>query len=107
MPRPSRKQRRLALPPEPDAAALPRYLTGEQCAEVHRQWFGPAEDRTIKETWGLRWHISNARRVTRSIPFLVEAQRRFDAGRVVIGSRQKATSAQVPNPSPADDFVKA
>jgi hypothetical protein len=51
--------------------------------------------RTIRERWDLEWRIVNGRAVTHMPTFLAEAQRRFEASRVVVGSRRKATLPRV------------
>jgi hypothetical protein len=98
MPRRLRNQGPLVLPPEPDAEALPRFITDRQCEQAHCRWYGPAGARTIREKWGLDWLIVNARAVASSRQFLAEAQRRFDAAPVARSGKSASSQAR-PEPT--------
>jgi hypothetical protein len=68
----------LDLPPEPDAAALPRYGTKRQLADIHRRWFGPISERSL-ERWPLDWKRVNGLAVAKTADFLAIAEARFQA----------------------------
>ena len=93
MPRPSTKEEPLDLPENIEAAKLPCRASRQQLARIHSHFFGPISARTL-ENWPLVWHIVNGRAVGDVPAFLAEAQRRFDAAPVVVGSTRRGGADQ-------------
>jgi hypothetical protein len=86
MPHPLSHPIHVEVPSDLDPAKLPRIGTSELCAQIHTPHYGPISPRTIRERWGLTWHIVNGRAVTDVTVFMAEAQRRFDTARTVVGA---------------------
>jgi hypothetical protein len=88
MPRPQTNHSSfLELPPEPDPSKLPRYGDRRLLAQIHHRYWGPVSARTL-EKWPLVWRILNGRAISEVRPFLIEAQRRFDAAPAILGGRR-------------------
>ena len=94
MPRPMSKLEPLLLPPEPDPDSLPRFTDRETLAAIHRRYYGPQSPRSL-QNWPLDWRIVNGRAVAETRAFLAEAQRRFDAGRIIVRGERRHSGSEV------------
>jgi hypothetical protein len=83
----------LVLPPELDPESLPRFSDRVTMAAIHRHYYGPQSPRSL-QNWPLDWRIVNGRAVAETRAFLAEAQRRFDASRVIARGGQRPAASE-------------